>query len=295
MRSLTFLSALCIVVFSQTTFAATPFEVLVRVNGPVRVAANETTPSIIVVNGNALIDGQVLGTVVVVQGRAEIIGVVHGDVIAFGDVYLAPQSRVTRNITIYGGALSRGEAARVDGQIFFEEAPAFVPPSASFLFLSIALFAIGGTLLLTLTAWRPLTNSAELVSAHPLNMLAIGSVVALGVPLAAIAILPTGVGVVLGLAILVCAIPAAIFSGFTVAAMAVGNWIGTREPHLIPVVAHRRALAEVVIGTMALLIVLLLPVVGIVLLLVVSTMGVGALVFKAWSAWPHQRRRAIAA
>jgi hypothetical protein len=288
MRSLT-ITALCVLAIALPAAAAAPFDILVRVNGPVRVAANETTHSILVVNNHAIIDGTVTGTVVVIRGRAEIQGEVRGDVVAFGDVYLAPEARVTRDITVYSGAFSRGAGAHVGGQVYLEQAPTFAAPSAAFVFLSVAVLALGGTLLLTLTAWRPLSNSAQLLFAHPVDMLAIGTVVALSVPLAAIAILPTGIGVPLGLAILVCAIPAAIFGGFTVAAMTVGDWIALREPHLVSTRPHRRALAEVTIGTIALLILLLVPVVGMVIVLIVSTMGVGALTVKAWRDWPHRQ------
>jgi hypothetical protein len=294
MRAFTIPATLLVLAFSLPAFAATPFDVLVRLNGPVRVAGNETTQSIVVINDNAFIDGTVNGTVVVVRGRAEIQGTVKGDVIVFGDVYLASGAQVANNITVYGGAFSRGDEARVGGRIFLEQAPAIRAPGAVFVFFSIAVFALGGTLLLTLTAWRPLSNSAQLLFARPIDMLAIGTVVALSVPLAAIAILPTGVGVLLGLAILICAIPAAIFCGFTVAAIAIGDWIGLHEPNLISPVPHRRTLAEVTVGTIALLILLLVPFVGFIILLTASTMGVGALVAKAWRAWPHRGARGVA-
>jgi hypothetical protein len=53
--------------------------------------------------------------------------------------------------------------------------------------------------------------------------------------------------------------PVAIFSRFAVGPMALGDWIGLREPRLISSQPHRRALAEAAIGTVALLIVLLIP------------------------------------
>jgi hypothetical protein len=265
-----------------------PFDVLVRVNGPIRVAAGETAESVVVVNNHVFVDGVVNGTVVVINGRAEINGTVRGGVIAFGDAFLATGSHVGRDVSIYGGALTRADGATVDGQIHLDATPDFRPPSALVIFLTIGVFLLGGTLLLTLVAWRPLSNSAALLIAHPFNVLAIGTVAALSVPAAAIAILPTGIGVLLGLAVLTCVIPLAIFSGFAVSAIAVGEWIGRREPHLIPVAPHTRALAEVAIGVVVAMIVLLIPFAGAVLLLVASTMGAGALVERLWEAWPRR-------
>jgi hypothetical protein len=265
------------------------FDVLVRVNGPVRVAANETTKSVVVINSHAVIDGVIDGTLVVFNGRADIRGEVRGNVVVFGDAFLATGSRVLQDVTIYGGALGREDGAFVNGQIHLEQSPDFIAPSAVSIFLAIAVFALGGTLLLTLIAWRPLSNSAALVLAHPFNVFAIGTLVALSVPAAAIAILPTGIGVLLGLAVLICVIPAAIFTGFAVSAMAIGDWIALREPHLIPVQPQTRALAEVTIGVVVSMLVLLIPVVGVGLLLVASTMGAGALVARLWEAWPRRQ------
>ena len=267
--------------------SADAFDVLLRVNGPVHVAPNETVQSVVVVNDNVLVDGVVDGTMVVINGRAEINGTVRGEIVVFGDAVLGTGSRV-RDVTVYGGALDRAPGAAVEGQIYLEEAPAVRVPSAFVIFLSIGVLILGGALLLTLIAWRPLSSSAATLIAHPFTVFAIGAFVALSVPAAAIAILPTGIGVLLGLAVLICVIPAAIFTGFAVTALAIGDWVALREPNLIPSQPHTRALAEVTIGVVVTMIVLLIPVVGVLLVAVASTMGVGALVTRLWESWPHR-------
>jgi hypothetical protein len=248
-------------------------------------------PSVIVINDNAIVDGTIDGNLFIINGRAEINGAVGGDVIVAGDVFLDAGARVGRNVSVYGGALTRAAGATVDGAIKLEESPSFEPPSALAVFLAVLVSALGLTLLLTLVAWRPLSNSAALFMAHPFNVLVIGVFVALSAPAAAIALLPTGIGVLLGLAVLICVIPAAIACGFAVAALAVGDWIALREPNLVPGRPHTRALAEVTIGVVAAMVVLLIPVAGVLLLLLASTMGVGALATRAWESWP--RRAAV--
>jgi hypothetical protein len=271
--------------------AEAPIALLLRVNGPVHVAANETSDTIVVINGNAFIDGTVNGTVVVVHGRAEISGNIRGDVIAFGDIFLDRTARVHDDVTIFGGALTRAAGAVIGGNLNLEQTPDVQAPSAPAIFFAAGVFVLGLALLLTLIAWRPLSNSAALLIAHPFNVLVIGVLLALSVTAAAIALLPTGIGVLLGLAVLICVIPAGIFSGFAVAAMAIGDWVALREPNLIPARPHTRALAEVTIGVIVAMIVVLIPIAGAVLLLIASMMGVGALVTRLWEAWP---RRAVA-
>jgi hypothetical protein len=87
-------------------------------------------------------------------------------------------------------------------------------------------------LLLTRIAWRALSSSAAPLIAHPFTVFAIGAFAALSVSAAADVILPTGIGVLLGLAVLVCVIPAASAGGCRVAMVA----------------THHRALAEVTVG-----------------------------------------------
>jgi hypothetical protein len=286
------IAALALLSCATPTLAAqggdTPFDVLVRVNGPVRIAANDTAESVIVIADDAFVDGTINGSLLVVNGRAEISGTVQGDVVVFGDLYLSPGSRITDDVTVYGGAFSRDVDTVVLGTVHLDQTLAFRGPDALTIFLSIGVFLLGATFLFTLAAWRPLSNGAALVLAHPFNVLAVGTLVALSTPLAAIALLPTGIGLLLGLAMLVCIIPAAIFIGFLVSAMAVGDWIARREPNLVPARAHTRALAEVAIGVAALMVLLLIPIVGAALLLVASTMGVGALVSRSWEEWPRK-------
>jgi hypothetical protein len=59
-------------------------------------------------------------------------------------------------------------------------------------------------------------------------------------------------------------------------------------PDLTPARVHPRALAAVTIGVIVSLIVWLIPVVGVLLLLTASTMGVGALVTRSWQARPRR-------
>lgn len=75
---------------------------VVRIFGNVNVGRDERVDSdVVVVMGNAYIDGEVGGEVTVVMGNA----------------YLGPEAVVRNNVTVIGGRLNREAGARIDGSI----------------------------------------------------------------------------------------------------------------------------------------------------------------------------------
>jgi hypothetical protein len=91
----------------------------VHIGGDVVVAAGETVPgSLVVIGGNALVQGDVLGDVVVVGGALRVEGHVHGEVVAVGGpVTLTGGTRLDRDLAGVGGGLTPSNAhvaGRVD-------------------------------------------------------------------------------------------------------------------------------------------------------------------------------------
>ena len=92
-----------------------PFDILIRVNGPVHVAANEATPSIIVIDDDVVVDGVVRGSIMVINGRADIRGTVERGLVIFnGEVVLGSAARVADDVLLYRSVL----LSRVGGRMW---------------------------------------------------------------------------------------------------------------------------------------------------------------------------------
>jgi uncharacterized RDD family membrane protein YckC len=93
-------------------------DVRVEIGQSVIVQTNETIENVVIVFGDATIDGAVKEEVVVVGGDARINGKVGENVVAvLGQVILGPQSEVGGDVVGVGGGVDRAEGAKVGGEI----------------------------------------------------------------------------------------------------------------------------------------------------------------------------------
>ncbi|HYW07369.1 MAG TPA: hypothetical protein VE913_10455, partial [Longimicrobium sp.] len=91
-----------------------------------RVVAFFNDPRTIRFNGRARIpaDGAIDGDVAVMDGPLSVAGTINGDVVVInGDLDLAPGAAVTGSVTVVGGEILGGGAARVSGEMVSYSAP----------------------------------------------------------------------------------------------------------------------------------------------------------------------------
>ena len=94
----------------------TTYNAIVRVGSDAELRVGETAPEMVVVLGNAKIDGDVHGDVVVVRGNVELNGKVDGDLtVVMGSVKLGRKAHVVRDLTVVLGRLDEDPGARIDG------------------------------------------------------------------------------------------------------------------------------------------------------------------------------------
>src|SRR5512142_959022 len=91
--------------------------VLVRVDGDVHVAAGDTTDVLVVVHGNAVVDGSVRQTMWIVDGTATVTGTANGDIVAVNSTVDLKQPAIVRNITLVKSTLNRDDGAQVTGAL----------------------------------------------------------------------------------------------------------------------------------------------------------------------------------
>ena len=252
----------------------------VVITGGAVVPPGQTAGDVVVVDGPVTIAGHATGDVVSVSGPVRVSGRVDGDLITVSDrAILAPSARVGGDLR-YGDeppVLARG--ARVGGEVSNEDwADArngwgWVSGFAWWLAVSVSTLIVG--LLLVWLAPGALSAGQRAVREHVGATVGWGVAIAIGVPLLAVLALVTLVGIPLGLALLLAAIPVLLVAYTT------GAWIVGRR-----LLRSRSAgpWAALLAGWGLLRVLALIPVAGALVGLAATVVGLGALAVALWQA-----------
>jgi len=258
-------------------------DVLIRIGAPVRLGPADSAGAIVVIGGDAVIDGRARGHLLVIGGTARVTGSVDGSVVVVnGHADLAPGARIGGDLVLYRSTAARPSGAVIGGQTVVETGFSFGRQFLVLAWIGItvaltvaaAVFAgLGGSLLdhAATTLWR-----APAVAA-------VGAVVTFaGLPVIAFLAFLTLVGSALGFGIVAVVLPALWILGYLVASTALGRL-------LLPVLRARenpeRPYAAATLGLIAAQIIGLIPVVGGIAVLAAGALGAGALVSLASSRW----------
>ncbi len=89
---------------------------VVMVGNDFSLKEGEAAKDVVIVSGNATINGRVSGDMVVVGGSADVTGKVDGDlVVVLGSASLGPEAEVGSDVTVIGGTLTREPGSKIDG------------------------------------------------------------------------------------------------------------------------------------------------------------------------------------
>ncbi len=262
-----------------------------KINGDERVGATDRVGSVVVIRGNAIVEGTVQDALIVIDGDATVRGTVEGDVvIANGTLSLAAGSSV-RNVSMYRADIQRAAGATVTGAIHERPDVTFgwVPVVFGFvmwagstiaLLAAAALFAaIGGGQLRAATVEMTDRAGASILAAV---------VLFIGVPIAAVAAIVTLIGAPVGIGVLLFVLPAAAFAGYLTFGTLLGALV-LRTTHVEGGHPYREALLGVAIAQLF----ALLPLGGFALLFI-AAWGAGGLGLVAWRAAGGRSGRAVA-
>jgi hypothetical protein len=254
-------------------------EVLMAFNGNITVPAGEQAEAVIVTNGTATIAGQVKN-VVVVSGSAVLNGATLENVfVTNGTVTLGPGTTVSGDVRTIDATVTQDPTAVVSGSVRAADADliafgAAIVPLLVLFFLGFALVTIVAALALAALAARQVRNAEALISREPVETFIFGLAGLVVVPLAAILMMATIIGLPLGLAILLMVWPAAAFAGYLVAGIWIGEWLLYRGETPRP---DRPYLASV-LGLIVLQVAGIVPFV----VPIASLFGFGAVLLLAW-------------
>jgi hypothetical protein len=281
------LVVLLIALIPSVVFAADGNDVsdfILQVNRPITIDAGQRADTVVVISDDARIDGTVTEALVVIDGDAWVSGVVNGDVVvARGTLHLLAGSQ-TGDISLWRGEVVREDGAVVTGSIDRIE---------GFSYWDAALFSIvfwiGMTMVLVVAGLifaavggRQLERASGLLGQKPAGSIGWAAILFIGLPILAVSLLLTIVGIPLGLGVLIFLLPTLWFLGYLVAATAIGNWLARRfgwsqRPE--------RPYLSAVLGVLTFGIIGLIPWIGGLIATVAATVGAGALGYAAWRGW----------
>jgi cytoskeletal protein CcmA (bactofilin family) len=252
----------------------------VVITGGAVVGPRQTAGDVVVIDGTVTIAGHVTGDVVSIAGPVRVTGRIDGDLIAIADrAVLGPSARVGGDLR-YGDerpVLARG--ARVSGKTSKEDwADAthgwgWIGWLGWWLAVSISSLIVGAALVWL--APGALRAADRAIRDRPGAAVAWGLGIAIGAPLLAVLALVTLVGIPFGIGLLLAAIPALAVAYATAAWMAGRRLLGDRATS---------PWAALFAGWGLLRVLALIPVLGGLVSLVATVVGLGALAVALWRA-----------
>lgn len=255
-----------------------------RVGGDFTVPAGESIGTLIVINGDAHIEGTVRGFLLVVEGTADISGTVDELTVVNGHALLRDGATVRNDVTVVRSTLDQQPGSTIGGQVerrsrvFFRGA--WVVFGLIF-WLGATLALIAAGLVFAAVGGRQLAASTDNLSEQPGQSILAAIVVIIALPVVAVLAMVTIVGIPLGIGALVFLLPALMLLGLLVAATWLGRLIlsGFKRETFA-----RRLYLPTVIGVLILQVMLLIPGIGWAVWSLASLYGLGGLTYLAWQA-----------
>jgi len=277
-------AALLLLLFAPAAFAAEPATVtsdlIIATNGTLEVPAGQQVDTVIALDSNSTIAGDV-DLLIVGGGRATVTGAtVESIFVTGGTVDLQAGTTVTGDVRTLDGTVTQQAGATVEGSIqsLDDDLAAMailLIPVFMVLFLGFGVAAIVAGLLVAAFGARQVREVEALIEQKPGHALVAGIAGSILLPLAAILLMVTIVGAPVGFGLLFIVLPALAFLGWIVAAIWLGDWLvgrmrGSREPE--------RPYLAAVLGIIVLAIAGLLPFVT----TIATLFGFGGLLLAAW-------------
>jgi hypothetical protein len=255
---------------------------LLKVRGDVVVASGQSAGTVVVIDGNLLVEGTVRDTVVVISGTATIAGRVEDNVVVIsGDLVLRSSADV-KDVTLINSDLERASGATVRGEVRERDRLVWGLGAvfSIVLWLGMTIGVIAGGLVFAAVGGRQLGVAARSLTGRvPASILAaLGLWIAL--PILAALVFATVVGIPLAIGILVFLLPALWFLGYLAAGTRLGLALTGRMGRETGLHPYSAAF----LGLLILQLVFLVPGLGFLIVALAGLWGGGALVLMAWDA-----------
>ena len=254
--------------------------VLFVAGGDIEVPANEQADAVIVINGDANIEGTV-NSLVVVDGTATVTGAtVEGIAIINGTLELGAGTTVLGDIGQLNSEVTQAEEVEVGGTVndltgSVAGFGVFVGFAALAIWVGVGIATLIVGLLMAGLAARQTRAATSLIRREPGRTFLVGLLAVIVPPILAVLAMLTIVGIPAGLGLLIVVWPLVAFVGYVVAAIWLGEWLVERRDGAV---AAERPYAAATVGLLVAFVTGLVPLVSAVL----SIFGLGAVVLAAW-------------
>ncbi len=253
--------------------------VIIAVGHDVTVAAGDTVDTVVVVRGNALVEGSVR-TVTVVEGTATLRGAqVDTVVVANGTADLETGTNVAGDVVQFNSTVVRADGVIVNGTVrdaatTLAGLVLFLGFAALLIWFGVAITTIVAGLALAAFGARQTRSAEAVISREPVKAFLVGLATFIVVPIVAILFMVTIVGIPLGLSVLFFVLPTVAFIGYLVGAIWMGEWLLGRSGRQL---AERPYLASFV-GLIIAGLLGLVPLIS----AIISVFGLGAVTVAGW-------------
>jgi len=261
-----------------------PDDLLVRIGADVRIAKGEKVGAVIVINGDAYIDGEVEDTVLVISGNAIISGKVGGALtVISGNIELQSSAQVD-DVASIRGDLVRAQGATIAGTI--EERDNFgiaagVAAVFSILFwLAMSVAVVVAGLIFAAIGGHQLKRAAEAMTGDAVGVIVGVVFVWVAIPVIAVLAMVTLIGIPLGIGLLLFVMPTLWFLGYIVA----GARLGGALLGLAGRSSGDHPFAATTLGLVLLQFGVLVPVLGAIVAALAGLWGAGAIAVSAYRA-----------
>jgi hypothetical protein len=284
------LLALVLVFIPGTALAAETTDYqgfLLAIDRAVDIPAGDTIGTIVAINHDATIHGTINDALIVINGNAVVTGKVDGDVNVVNGTLELRDGATVKNVFLYRSEMTRSAASTITGDVRERSAIVYSSEWAAFSFVlwvatTTALILAG--LVFAAVGGRQLVKAGDLmVTGTPGTVLgAIG--VLIGLPILAVAIAVTVVGIPFAIGLLLFLLPALFFLGYLVGGTRIGTAV-LRALGMRSAATGDHPYLSVIVGMLLIQIIAYIPVFGGLIAFITALAGGGALAYLAWIGW----------
>jgi hypothetical protein len=259
---------------------------LLRVNGPVTIAADDVEQNVIVISDDVVVDGMIEGSLIVIDGDAVVNGRVADDVTVISGSLTLGSAATVHNVSVIDGTLARQQGATVTGDISERSeliAAWYWGLFSAIVWAGVTLAVLVAGLIFAAVAARQLRAAGDAIVQRPGSTLLAAVIGWIGMTVAMVMLFFTIVGIPMGIGYFLFVLPVLWFLGYLVAGTQLGRLVLRSRGD-----SERPYLAALV-GLLILQGIGIIPWLGVLVAFVAGVVGSGALLLLAWRSWRGER------
>src|SRR2546427_6528198 len=272
-------------------------EDVVMVGNDFVLKEGEVAQDVVIVSGNATINGRVSGELVVVGGSAEVLGKVDGEmVVILGSASLGPAAEIGSDVTVVCGRLTREPGSKIDGSPRVVSRPGILPkfealqaytihgpmfgrpiaPQVPWVWTVVGIFLLIYLLIAVLFP-RPIQACVDTLEKRPVGSFFMGVLLFVLIAPLTILLVVSVVGIAV-IPFLFCAMVVAFLFG----KVAVYRFAGTPLGRQFNLATFQLPLVALLIGALIFCLLYMIPVLGFLVWCAIIPFGMGAAALAAF-------------